>query len=300
MKKLIIVLLILPLISFSQNLIYNGDFEKYSSLPTDNGQLMNCLGWNNVNLVPGYFFSNESVKGSPDYFHRLSVSKSVGLPNSSIAYVKPYSGDAIVGFCTYGTTTPPGFPVNSFWFMDNYREYMSSKLNSPLKLGVKYKLSFYISSGESNHIYGASSDRIGIYFSKEKLIQDSAEVINVIPQLEILNEIWNTSWQKYSFEFIPNKEFEFITIGNFYNDNQTSTSVVMSNPPVLPWSYYFIDNIELYEIDQTSLDIIEVNSNNKKLLKVTDLFGRETNPKNNEVLLYIYNNGTVEKRIIIE
>jgi len=39
---------------------------------------------------------------------------------------------------------------------------------------------------------------------------------------------------------------------------------------------------------------------NKELLKVTDLLGRETKGKSNELLFYIYDDGTVEKRIIIE
>jgi hypothetical protein len=38
---------------------------------------------------------------------------------------------------------------------------------------------------------------------------------------------------------------------------------------------------------------------NKKLLKVTDLLGRETK-QTNQPLLYIYDDGTVEKRIVIE
>ena len=38
----------------------------------------------------------------------------------------------------------------------------------------------------------------------------------------------------------------------------------------------------------------------KKLLKVTDILGRETKSTKNEVLFYIYDNGTVEKRITIE
>ena len=39
---------------------------------------------------------------------------------------------------------------------------------------------------------------------------------------------------------------------------------------------------------------------NKELLKVTDLLGRETKGAKNEVLFYIYDDGTVEKRIVIE
>ena len=39
---------------------------------------------------------------------------------------------------------------------------------------------------------------------------------------------------------------------------------------------------------------------NSKILKLTDLLGRETKGTNNEVLFYIYDDGTVEKRIVIE
>ena len=38
---------------------------------------------------------------------------------------------------------------------------------------------------------------------------------------------------------------------------------------------------------------------NKELLKVTDLLGRETK-QTNQPLFYIYDDGTVEKRVIIE
>ena len=39
---------------------------------------------------------------------------------------------------------------------------------------------------------------------------------------------------------------------------------------------------------------------NKDLLKVTDLLGRETKGTKNEVFFYIYDDGTVEKKIVIE
>ena len=44
---------------------------------------------------------------------------------------------------------------------------------------------------------------------------------------------------------------------------------------------------------------IQEQSTNKQLLKVTDLLGRETK-QTNQPLFYIYDDGTVEKRIIIE
>ena len=45
---------------------------------------------------------------------------------------------------------------------------------------------------------------------------------------------------------------------------------------------------------------IEEHSTNKKLLKITDILGREAKGTKNEVLFYIYDDGTVEKRIVIE
>ncbi|MAR39964.1 MAG: hypothetical protein CMD22_04765 [Flavobacteriales bacterium] len=45
---------------------------------------------------------------------------------------------------------------------------------------------------------------------------------------------------------------------------------------------------------------VEDFSTNKELLKVTDLLGREVNEKRNTPLFYIYDDGTVEKKIIIE
>jgi hypothetical protein len=46
--------------------------------------------------------------------------------------------------------------------------------------------------------------------------------------------------------------------------------------------------------------LIEEHTTNKELLKIVDILGRETKGTKNEVLFYIYDDGTVEKRIVIE
>jgi hypothetical protein len=45
---------------------------------------------------------------------------------------------------------------------------------------------------------------------------------------------------------------------------------------------------------------IQEQTKGKELLKVIDLLGRETKVTKNEGLFYIYDDGTVEKRIVIE
>ena len=61
--------------------------------------------------------------------------------------------------------------------------------------------------------------------------------------------------------------------------------------------YYFSNNCSNFCSSITSL--IQEHTTNKELLKVTDLLGRETEQAN-QPLLYLYDDGTVEKRIVIE
>jgi len=48
------------------------------------------------------------------------------------------------------------------------------------------------------------------------------------------------------------------------------------------------------------VNAVEEKTTSKKLLKITDLLGREAKGSKNDVLFYIYDDGTVEKRIVIE
>ena len=51
--------------------------------------------------------------------------------------------------------------------------------------------------------------------------------------------------------------------------------------------------------DETATSIIEI-QNKRTLIKIVDILGKETTPKTNTPLFYIYNDGTVEKRIVID
>ena len=50
----------------------------------------------------------------------------------------------------------------------------------------------------------------------------------------------------------------------------------------------------------TSLSIEDENNEIKQLSLITDILGRKTKVNTNKILFYIYNDGTVEKKIIIE
>ena len=55
----------------------------------------------------------------------------------------------------------------------------------------------------------------------------------------------------------------------------------------------------VFTVTNIPTSILEFNSE-RKLLKITNLLGKETKRNRNELLFYLYDDGTVEKRIILE
>ena len=213
------IYLFLTQLGVAQNLISNGDFEDYTSLPVWVGEYYKCIGWSNAS----------SPTATPDYFHSLATGP-LSLPNSGFGTVSPYSGSAIMGFVTRGGTS-------------NFREYLSTPLTSPMVIGDNYNISFWITNGESNHNCGWSSNHIGIRLSSTPLVQNLSTPIGGIPQLEIPGEVWELTWRFINFNFTADSSYNHFTIGNFYNDLSTLfTYQVFSDEYV---AYYFIDKLEI-------------------------------------------------------
>jgi len=67
---------------------------------------------------------------------------------------------------------------------------------------------------------------------------------------------------------------------------------------------YWSDLIEFLDNnlkdDISFLEQIQVNQNENRLFKITDMLGREVNHKTNTTLLYLYDNGIVEKKFVLE
>ena len=67
-----------------------------------------------------------------------------------------------------------------------------------------------------------------------------------------------------------------------------------------PGYYYFYYNIEVeVPCENLTTEINEFYSN-RKLIKIVDVMGRITNSKEKSPLFYIYDNGEVEKILIID
>lgn len=214
MRKLIFYIILISAFATNaqQNLVQNGDFEIFYSLPTQTGQSNLAVGWNNVN---GNY---SGVSASPDYFNMLSF--------TYFGAIVPYSGYGQMGLYTYS--------------FGSYREYISSMLNSQMEIGKLYKISFYLTNGQ-NTIGTFYSNNFAICFSNNIFAQSLYEPISVIPQIEIdtILYIWNY-WEKFSFKYIADSAYKYITIGNFRSDSYTLVSM---NGNI--GAYYFIDKIEI-------------------------------------------------------
>ena len=89
-------------------------------------------------------------------------------------------------------------------------------------------------------------------------------------------------------------------------------SYMISSPvmPAYPLSIYFTYTnltglnpgdytcILTYNISPTNIS--DITGNKRNLVKITDMLGRDTKGANNQPLFYIYDDGTVEKKITLE
>ncbi|MEO8088559.1 MAG: T9SS type A sorting domain-containing protein, partial [Bacteroidota bacterium] len=147
----------------------------------------------------------------------------------------PRTGNIFVGQFLY---TIPGF---------NQREYIQTQLTAPMTPGNIYYAEYYVSFADYHELY---TDRLGAYFSDSpvNLPNDGPMLFN--PQVMASGFISDSSgWVKISGSFMATAAYNYITIGNFYDDANTSTQV---NPgghsgPGCYGAYYFVDDVSVQE-----------------------------------------------------
>lgn len=102
-----------------------------------------------------------------------------------------------------------------------------------------------------------------------------------------------------SWEFLGNQGYTMEEVGSSLN------SAIDNNGTVY---VCFMDEINQFKLSVMKFESSNLNSltkhsftkSNKNITQLTDLQGKKTKPKSNTPLFYIYDDGTVEKRIVIE
>lgn len=237
MKKTLYILFALVFSnSYSQNLIYNGDFEIYDTCPNNlsqpgDYQIEKCLGW----YAPTYATS--------DYFNSCATWP-VSVPNNAIGNILPYSGNAYCGIFIEDCKN-----INlcsSYWGF--WVEYIQSKLIMQLSEGHEYE--FTCKVARTNKAADYAFSEFGAIFSSDSIIKNDARPILNTPQ--VINQrghyLSDTNWMEIKGKFIARGDENFITIGFFLDTLNLDTLNVANNwiiDPLHYGTYYFIDDAKL-------------------------------------------------------
>jgi hypothetical protein len=221
MKGILIPLLTITMESVMAqvNLVPNPSFEDMVSCPFTSDQANFAIGWS-------------SFGQSPDYYNQCSLSSSgVSIPYNFAGFQYPFNGQAYMGIQTF--------------FNPGTREFIGANLITPLTIGTKYYVSIKVCSSFGAFVTGlegsCASNKIGIKFSTVRYS------INYSPQINNYAHIFTDSiisdtinWTTINGTFISDSIYNYIIIGNFFDDVNTDTMQYLHG---YNRAYYLIDDV---------------------------------------------------------
>jgi hypothetical protein len=210
--QIIFLFFIITNYCYAQNLVINPGLENY----------ITCPGFGQFDST----YINDWWKptyGSTDYYHNNC---------SGIQPVNqtPHSGDAYFGIIAYNYGT-------------EYREYATAKLSSPLIAGTQYTVQFYVSLNDG---YIQAVNELGAYLSATMPGPYSNSLhIPVTPQVQNSGGALSStsSWMLVSGTFTAAGGEQYITIGNFNDDLNTTITQVGTTGSF--GAYYFVDDVSV-------------------------------------------------------
>ena len=178
--------------------IINPSFEMRDGCPIAAGEFYLCQSW----YCPW-------ARESPDYFCVDCDSLANNIVLDSL--------DSKDGNCFVRL-------IIRYWKYFSAQEHIQTRLTNSLEKGTKYKLTFYVRTGEGSNYF---TDRIAV-----ALTRDSVESFNIVKKkryymIQCKNAILirdkhffskDFQWQKIELEFIAKGSENFITIGIFANN----------------------------------------------------------------------------------
>jgi len=230
---------IFPAMLEGQNLVPNGSFEDYFVCPGSYSQHaaeFRVAGWRSIS------------SGSPDYFNTCSEGEAA-VPYNWAGVSDPFDGRGYAGIYTW--IAPK-----------DYREYLHCKLNAPLIKDSLYHLEFrYKLSSYSKY----STDRIGLLLSDSLKVFSHDRPLRISPTITFVKDSALTpetgAWELAVAEYRASGDEQFLTIGNFADNQRTNHYFIRFRPesePMLAQSaYYYIDDVKVLPMFQASPDAEE-------------------------------------------
>jgi OmpA-OmpF porin, OOP family len=206
--------------SYGQNLVLNPGFDQFITCPSF-GQF-------------GTTWINDWQKptiGSSDYYN-------FNCPGIQPVKQTPHSSEGYAGIICYN-------------FGTEYREYITGEFSSPLVAGTTYEIEFYVSLNDG---YIQAIEEVDAYISTTSPGPFSNTLhIAVTPQITNQTGALNdtSSWTKISGNFLALGGEQFITIGNFNDDN--NTTITQPGSVGSFGAYYFVDDVSVIPLNTTGV-----------------------------------------------
>jgi OmpA-OmpF porin, OOP family len=224
---LVVLFEIVSCLATAQNLVPNPGFENYKNLP---------CSWNIDTASFRDYVENWYIPAATSTdIHSTIVSKECWanpLAGDSVenrrcrpGYIAPHDGKIMAGLFTSVPTHP-------------WHEYLQVRLKQPLIPGQHYCISMWVAPAGGSSL---ASNNIGMLLTKNAIRGDSMIIAH--PQYNCSEIIKDTkNWTFLSGSFIATEADEYLTIGNFFPDNETE--LIPLNPNSCNnGAYFYIDDV---------------------------------------------------------
>jgi gliding motility-associated-like protein len=220
-----------------QNLVPNSSFERIKKQPCR--YLIYNRADSLVENLSEYFYDwYTPTGGSSDIWYFSDTITTECSRNTKSIGIKPHSGRFTAGIYSTAAT------IRQVLIPPVYREYLQVRLKRPLVKGVVYRAGFY---AYVDPRAGDGSNNLGMFFSTLPPVRIErgpyGQRLIAQPQVNesaVLND--PKQWYKVEGCFTAREAYEYLTIGNFFDDVQTKLRPVpggiLGGQP-----YYLIDDV---------------------------------------------------------
>ncbi|MFN5984441.1 MAG: OmpA family protein [Fluviicola sp.] len=246
----------LPLSLVAQDLIANGGFEYYKKCPKELG-VFTVKQWNSI-----------ARSGTPDLYTQCVPNGKEGSPNWQFCMVRPYAGASFTGIITH-------------FHKESYREYIYTKLTSPLLKDSLYEFKIALSISQMARF---KQKYIDVVFSEEsKLTFAPKPIIDTLPSMTFCLDSLSTDgkWMVYTGYYIANGEERFVNIGNFHASKNNPIEKISKRSDkmhrkIYNSAYICMDEVSLKKIPLKNSYVTDYSNCTEKGLVLADDFDFES------------------------
>jgi outer membrane protein OmpA-like peptidoglycan-associated protein len=209
------------------NLVSNPGFEQLYDCPKKREDLQLARAW-------------RIKENSPDFYHVCGTG-TAAVPRNELGEQMPYRGEGYGGIWTM------------LQERQNYREFVATRLKTPLVAGKKYCLSIWVSLAEvSDH----ALDELQLQITRDDQDQNQCQVgVDTTELITLSNGKILDNWNEWVFlhgTFIAKGNEQTIMIGNYRDNNDRHMHQLKNGPKkgiqFKDCCYYYIDDVGLHAV----------------------------------------------------